>query len=275
MRTATRHAGALILFAFVVTALAGCETPPRAPEGSTPTAVKMAPSPELATAVEDYREARYQASFDRAKNLSRSSTPPLREQAAWIAGLSAYQMRQLDEAELQFMVSERSQDSMLVADSKVMIGDIRVLQNRWSDAAQCYRDAAAGMSGKERADVLDHADKAAARASGGAGSSVAQTASTPSGSATSGRPSPGVASASAYSLQAGAFQSESNARRRANEIAGPARQAGLGEPRVIRTRDAGGREFWAVQVGSFANRESAESAKSRVSSLGFIVTSAG
>jgi len=287
MSTATRRS-LLVVAAVSILVAGGCTTTEKAPEASSLGAVRMASSPEFTSIVEDYREARYQPAFDRSKALARSSASPLREQASWIAGLSAYQMQQLDEAELQFMASGRSQDPRLSIDSKIMIADIRVLQNRWSDAAQLYREAAAGLSGDERSRVLGYADVASSQASLRATGQGSSAPSARTGSSSSGAPVLGANPSStkdpsrsappsgsgSFALQAGAFQNESNARRRAAEIATSARQAGLGEPRVVRTRDAGGREFWAVQVGQFTSRAGAEAAKARVASLNLIITAA-
>jgi len=289
MRIATRSVAGPLLLASL--ALSACTTTEKGPESSSLPAVRMASSPELAGAVEDFREARYQQAFDRAKTLSRSSQPPLREQAAWVAGLAAYQMSMLDEAELQFMAAARSQDRRLVTDTKIMMGDIRVLQNRWSDAAQQYREAAGDLSGDERSRVLGYAEVATARAgerggigtiaqnsssgssASGSGSAARSSSSTPAVPVRSGAPSAGASGA--FALQAGAFQSEGNARRRATEISSQLRSAGLGEPRIVRMRDSGGREFWSVQVGSFPSRQSAETAKAKVPSLDLFIAAAG
>ncbi len=271
----------IVLLAFLLLPASACTTTSKAPETTGLSAVRMAASPELSKAAEDFREARYQSAFDQAKAVSRSSGSPIREQAAWIAGLSAYQMQNLDEAELQFMAAARSQDPRLVTDTKIMMGDIRVLQKRWSDAARCYRDAAQSLSGEERARVLSYAEVSDSYARGSSGATAA--APPPSGSSAS-RPPAGASTAgasrpddgpSSFSLQAGAFQNERNARRRATEIASSTRSAGLGEPRVVRTRDPGGREYWAVQVGTFSSRQSAESARTKVPSLELIVAAAG
>lgn len=262
-------------------ALASCSTAEKGPESSSMSAVRMSASPELEKAVEEYRGALYQASFDRARAISRSSNPPLREQAAWVAGLSAYQMKNLDEAELQFMAAARSQDARLVTDTKIMIGDIRVLQNRWSDAARCYRDAAAALSGEERSRLLGHAASCDSHASGrlaASGSQGSASPSSPSTASAASDASTGTAKPpepTTFALQAGAFQNEKNARRLASNIASSTRNAGLGEPRVVRTKDRGGREFWTVQVGTFASRQTAESARSKVPSLDLIVAAAG
>lgn len=291
MTHATRMIGTIATRAVVLCLLvpAACTTKERAPEESSLSAVQMTSSPELATAVASYRGARYQESFDQSKNLARAAASPLREQAAWIAGLSAYQLDRFDEAELQFMSSSRSEDQRLVVDSKIMMGDVRVNQNRWSDAAQYYRDAANGLSGEERSRVLGYAElasaHAASRATGQRGSTVSTTpaggrSSTGSSPSTSPRSTPSASpvgsstGGSAFALQAGAFQNETNARRRATEIAASARQAGLGEPRVVRTRDTSGREYWAVQVGSFATRQGAEQARTRAQGINFIVATA-
>lgn len=287
MRTATRHATALLIA--LTGTFAGCATTEKGPEGSSLSAVRMASSRELASAVEDYREARYQQAFDRARTLARASQPPLREQAAWVAGLAAYQMGNLDEAELQFMTAARSEEPRLRTDTKIMMGDIRVLQNRWFDAARFYREAVDGLVGEERSRVLGYAEVSAARAHeraaglastgvagshGGSGGAAAAPGQGASG-LTAARGASRAGSDGLLTLQAGAFQSEQNARRRANEIAPQARSAGLGDPRVVHIRDASGREYWTVQVGSFASRESAESAKARMRSIELFVTAAG
>lgn len=280
MRTATGFIGIVVMSCPLL--LPACSSTEKAPEGSSMNAVKMVASPELASAVEDYREGRYTQAFDAAKALARASSSPLREQAAWVAGLSAYQTNKFDDAELQFMASSRSQDQRLATDSKIMIGDVYVKQNRWSDAAQNYRDAAKTLSGEERSRVLGYADMASSNAAGRAGGQAGVTASSTPGSGTgTAKPSAGgsspspVATRSVFALQAGAFQSEANARKRASELAGQSRQAGFGDPRVVRTRDPGGRDFWTVQLGQFDSRQSADAAKSKIASVALIVTTAG
>jgi len=279
MRTATRLTGRIVTL-LTILLLSCCAPKGGSPEGSRANGIQMAKSPELATAVGDYREGRYAEAYDRSKTLARTASSPLREQAAWVAGLAAYQRQMYDDAELQFMASGRSQDPRLVVDSKIMVGDVRVKQNRWSEAAQCYRDAAAGLSGEERSRVLGYAEVASSyatdRAAGqvGGGSAVGTSAGSSGTSIGGAAPTPATGRAgTAFALQAGAFQSEANARRRASELATQSREAGLGDPRVVRTRDASGRDFWTVQLGRFDTRQGAEQAKARLAATNVIITS--
>ncbi|MFO0894803.1 MAG: SPOR domain-containing protein [Phycisphaerales bacterium] len=276
----TATASRRLVFALLGLLLAaGCNTTPKPPSDSSLQSSRVGVPAELDEAVAAYRAGSYRDAFERARTVGRqASTPMLREQAAWVAGLSAYQSGDLNEAERQFMIGERSTDRQLAGECKVMLGDIRVRQNRMRDASDCYRAAASLLEGEDRRKALANADLAMAQAqSGRGGSAVPSGGGSGAGAATAGG-STDVAAAGetgSFTLQAGAYGSESNARKRASEIAATTRSAGLGDPRVVSTRDSKGRPLWAVQVGSFPSRKGADDARTRVASLGLVVERAG
>jgi cell division protein FtsN len=90
----------------------------------------------------------------------------VRDQAAFLAGLSEYQMGNYAEAQTRFQISELSMDAETAGESKVMLGDVMVHQKRYGDAANYYDAAANKLSGEAsaRAKALAAASRDPARA---------------------------------------------------------------------------------------------------------------
>lgn len=82
--------------------------------------------------------------------------------------------------------------------------------------------------------------------------------------ARSARPAAGSPRGTGFSVQAGAYSIEANARRRASEIAPLLRGQGVGEAEVVPMIAADGRRLWAVRIGRFSNRLEAGAARSRL-----------
>ena len=69
---------------------------------------------------------------------------------------------------------------------------------------------------------------------------------------------------SGYTLQAGAFANQANARELANRLSTRAQALGYGEPRIVQRTPADGRVLYLVHIGSFATERDAQTARIRM-----------
>ncbi|MCE9620098.1 MAG: SPOR domain-containing protein [Planctomycetes bacterium] len=120
----------------------------------------------LDPAIASYESKNWQQSLDQASEVQKDSSGTVRDQAAFLAGLSAYQLGNYDEAQSRFQVSEQSGDAQTAGESKVMLGDLMVHRSRYPEAANYYDAAAGKLSGEsaQRARDLAAASRDPSRA---------------------------------------------------------------------------------------------------------------
>lgn len=196
----------LMLLAICLGSAAGCGE--KAGQGS-PAA--------LLQASREYQSGRFEAAWVTAREVERSSSGLVREEAAYIGGLAAARTGRLRDAEASLRLAAASGDADLADRASRSLSVLR----RQGDAASGSPPPISASAGDTR--------------SGGG-----------------------------FAVQAGAYASEANARRRAEEISPLLRRQGLGEPRVEPVVASDGRRLWAVRIGRFANRLDAGSARSRL-----------
>ena len=205
-------------------------------------------SPPPSTAASDAEAAYRRGDFETAERLAqqaeRDSHGLAREEAAYLAGLSAAKQGDLETASRNLRIAAGSSDRDLAARANASLGSVEQARGEHAASLAAYRQAATSPDPS----VADRAD----RLSGG-GSATAATAISASSSPTSG-----------FAVQAGAFSTQEAARQRAASLADTVRRAGLGEPRVVPIRDRRGRTLWAVQIGSFPDRRQAGSMRERL-----------
>src|SRR5262245_42268725 len=97
---------------------------------------------DMKTAVADFNNGRYTQSRDAATQAMGKSSGSAKDDAAYLAGLSAYQLGDTDEAERRWVVSANSSNEETAANSKAMLGQLRLDQNRPREAAELLSDAA-------------------------------------------------------------------------------------------------------------------------------------
>lgn len=208
----------------------------------------------LNTAVADYNAKNYLIAQRRSAKVAKSASGTLRDQAAYLAGLSAYKLGDFVEAELQLTKAVRSPDRITAARAKAVMGLIRVDQDRPGDAAGFLNEASYSMQGEDSRQAAYQA----ALAHEEAGSRIPDYASGQSKrgqTSQSWSSSNGVtAGRNTFSLQVGAFHERKRAETAAQKIAGVARANGLGNVRIVRKRDTRGRTLFIVQLGRFPNR---------------------
>ncbi len=228
----------------------------------------------LDAAIVEYNAGRYDGAHAKSLAVMRSASeegnPTTRDRAAYVAGLSAYRMRQYDEAEMRLLTSAQSTDHEVQGRSKALLGFIRLEQSRPASAAEYFRDAAPMLEGDEANEARYHAS-AAYEAAGNptaARSLPSSPSSTSSGSMAAGGAGsgPGV-----FAIQVGAFENLANAQTAANEARTLASQHQLGDVRIIPRRDSRSRTLYVVQIGTFSSRTDAESARRRLGRMSYIV----
>jgi cell division protein FtsN len=267
----------------VVTALilvqTGCESAPKA--GG------------MNQALADYNAQKFTQAHERAVAIQEKATRPgEREDAAYVAGLSAYQLGQTDEAERRLLVASRSANPQTSAKAKAMLGQIRLDQRRPREAAKYLTDAAPILTGEDASKAAYNASVAyqqagnqteskewLARSGGRPTLAAAPPTSTPvtvasNASVRTTRPAASGNSATGFTLQVGAFKEKSRAHQAAADAQKLARRDGLGSVKIISRRDERGSMLYVVQFGWFPTRESATAARAKLGRLEYIVAPA-
>ena len=218
---------------------AGCET---APNASGTSAAEAA-----------YRRGDFAAAERLGREAEQSSRGLEREEAAYIAGLGAARLCDLDKAARNLQIAAASADTDLAARANASLGAVERARGEAGASQQAFRRASASPDPS----IADRAERLAGGGAGGSGSA------SPSGPA------------SGFVVQAGAFSNEQAARGRASALASTVRQAGFGEPRVVRIRAKDGKTLWAVQIGAFGDRRQAGAARDRLGHPEWAIESSG
>jgi len=229
----------------------------------------------------DFEARRYEAAHEQALLAVGSTTGEERLDAAYLAGLSAYKLGRIGEAESQFLSAINSPNRQTSGNAKAMLGLIRLNQERYVEAAQLFKEAATTLSGADARQAAQHAavayeaaghfdtaetwmaiasEAALAGGGGGGGGGAVTTIAVddePIGE---------------FALQVGAFHERWRADRAADEARALAENHRLGPVRIIPQHDERGRDLFVVQVGRFATRQHANLVRTELGQLQYIVT---
>jgi cell division septation protein DedD len=268
----------------------------------------------MSRAVSAFDSQEYDAAHNQAAAIMNKSTGVQREEAAYIAGLSSYQMGNHSAADSELSVAAVSSDPQTAGSAKAMLGQLRLDQRRPREAATCFADASrllegedarqaawhAGVAFRQAGDEasakrwLDNASSAQYDQQGVATGFVASASSDPAGSspmkvvaaqraentlgATTARESasapPAQPASVGFTLQVGAFNDRARAKKAAQDADALSKKEGLGRVRVLPRRDAHGQPMYLVQVGWWVTRSEAAEARARVGRLEYIVAPA-
>lgn len=208
----------------------------------------------------------------------RAQDTEVREKAAYLAGLAAFQLGRMDDASRSFAPVTRSKDATLAGKANAMLGAIALEQSRWADAASLYTTAAGALTGKDAEEARTLARSAQDRAAGtrrlagtphaSTSERPAQAATTPAARASS--PPSSTTNAGALTIVAGTYTSEVAARQRASTLAEATKRAGLATARVV-PASAPDRRVWIVEIGSFPSRAAADAAMKKLPATGCVV----
>lgn len=243
------HPSACLLLLLVL--LIGCEATPSA-------------SSRLNLALDHYEAKRYQLAQQHAMEAMRSpgTSATDRERAAYLAGLSAFRIGDMNEAELRLNGVLQSSDRILHASAQALLGQIKLDRNRPAEAATHFEAASRGLIGED----ARQARRYAAIAHYEAGNLEAAERWYEPPNAAEPIPSRG-----GFTLQVGAFQDQRRAEQAAAETADVARGHGIGPVTVKPSIDSRGRRLYLVQFGQFPTRQAAAQARSRLGRLDYIV----
>ncbi len=234
----------------------------------------------LDDALRAYDAKRYAECLRISKDVqSKSTDQALRQQAAYMVGRSANELKKDEEARSAFAIAARSNDPVVAGRALAMQGAMAVEDKRWADAASSYTAAASKLTGPEQAQAREQASAAAAKAA-----EVRKLATTPGNQPDNqpinppGPPAPagttvGLAPAadnSPWTIAAGVFSTETAARQRATTLAKEAKRAGLPTPRVF-PMQAAGKRVWIVEIGTFTDRAPADAARKKISTADAVV----
>lgn len=135
------------------------------------------PQQKLDDATRAYDATDWTKAYNDAVAAQNEAQPPLKQHAAFVAGLAAYRQDRFDEAKTRFEFAETSTEKDVSGQAKVMLGDLLVRDKRPDAAAAKYDQAAALLTG-------DGATRARALASAARDQAKASTAPPPAEAAT-------------------------------------------------------------------------------------------
>jgi len=215
----------------------------------------------LDRAIESYHQGDYRAAREDAGIVLADARSSRRYEAAYIAGISAYQLGYVDEADRRLSFAIEARDDDVRARAKAMLGQIRIEQQRYEEAEELLTDAAADLDAEDAREARELAAKARAGSTSGV-----RTASSPAE-----RHSPPARTSPGFALQAGAFRERPRAEATAQAWSAKAEQHALGRVRIIPQQDDRGRTLHVVQFGSFSSRFDAKRVRDAIGDLEIIV----
>jgi tetratricopeptide (TPR) repeat protein len=249
--------------------LTGCKPANQAAQGTNAPTAPQALTTD-ASAVDLYNARRYADAKTKADAAIATSKGHDREVNQLTAGLSAYALKQNGLAEHYLSPLLPSSDPQIAGRAEAVLGQIAEKKGNHQYAADLFKRASAHLEG-------DDAARAAVRAGNslseiGRPAEAAQQYKVAAKEADSlaikqtatklGQPGP-------FTVQVGAYTTKAAADKRAREMTATAVRAGYGAPRVV-ADTINGKPGYSVQVGTFAARQAANLAKTRLGS-GYIV----
>ena len=205
-------------------------------------------SATLDSAIRHYEAARYKQAYDSAWLARRSASGVARQEAAYVAGLSALKMDRPVTARDLLEEAAESTDRQLSGSSNVSLATLLLEDGEPLAAARAFDKAAECLTGSDAI----KARRAAAAAYRTAGRpDIAQAR-------LEGTPAPSSIGIGRFTIQGGAFHDRARATARARELSDAARRTSLGTARVI-PAEVKGRAGFLVQIGSYDTRSDAES----------------
>ncbi len=232
---------------------------------------------KLTEAVTDYHAGRYLLASRRATEAGRQAGWRLKAEAAYVAGLSAYRLGDVEEARVQFDLAAGSADPQTAGRAKAMLGLLLTDEGQPEEAAELFKAAAGALRDEDARQAAHHAalayeqagDPVAAETWAAFWADFARR-----DRASRHRTGLGGPAGAGFVLQVGAFRDRDRARRAAGDAAVLARRHGHGPVRIVPGAEARGRPLHLVQFGRFPTRSSAANARAQLGRLQYIVVRA-
>ncbi len=184
--------------------------------------------------------------------------------ADYLAGLSAYDMGDNEQARLRLTAAVTDLRGEDAAKARATLGLVELAQDRPAQAAEAFAVAWPALHGLDAHQAARFA--AAAHRQLGDDDAAAvwdRRARTHEDRRQQRRGS--------FTIQVGAFRERDRAERAAVDAAEVAQETGFGPVRIVTRNDRRGTALYVVQLGSFGTRTEAASARARVGNLQYIV----
>lgn len=234
---------------------------------------------ELAEARTAYDTGQYSEALAKGTAAQASADPETAAAAAYIAGLSAFRLDRLGEAEQHLRVAATSSDAAIAGRAEAQLGAIELRQRRPREAAASYERAADLLEGDEASRARYQAGLALREAGDGTG---ARSQMHIAADSSRGTLSPAVRadaqralSETGWTLQGGCFKDRGNAERAAKHISTMTIGRGLGPARVVPQRDSGRGTVYCIFIGAWATRQGAEEARTQLGRTDFFARTIG
>ncbi|CAG0951316.1 hypothetical protein PHYC_00218 [Phycisphaerales bacterium] len=226
-----------------------------------------------------FNQGQFAAAYETASGVAGSVRGSHRDRAALIAGLSAYRLGKAGDAHRWLLPLVDNPDPGIAGRANATLGSLAAAQGTHGSAAEYFMKAAGKLTGDDAARALMYAgDAKKAQGKTEEATALYQRARekvetdvqlrvaigdrlaghTPSGSHS------GV-----YTVQAGAFAT----RRTAETLAGSLKARG--ETRIVTTRDRAGKTLYAVRVGFYGAKATADSVAKAIGKGAFVTTTDG
>lgn len=212
-----------------------------------------------------YEAHDYQNALRLAKTSHARTAGEKQEEAAFIVGMSAYELKRYDEAEAWLRPLTRSSDKAIAGRASATLGLIAASQGVYITAALDLMAAGRKLEGDEGARALLMAGDCyrvvgrldAATSAYAMGRGMAQSAALKETLASR-------QANSVYTVQFGAFSSYANATRALDGARMRAQAQGLPAPTIVSTTDVTGQTLYLVQSGRYQTKDQAASARVRL-----------
>ncbi len=232
----------LCLLALALAALGGCASNRAAGGGALP---------DMKAVMADYESGRFLDAYTGAVSLYRRSVVPERDEAAYLAGLSAYRLQRYEDADRYLSPLVRIASTDVAGRAAGTLGLVELERGRYREAAEYFKKAADRLEGQGKAEAAYRAGLAYKESGShslarvqfiiarGASTDAAFQAKVDRELKTSG-----------YTLQLGVFASRANAEAMVREFQA-GRGASIGEARIVTSEGSRGETLYYVNVGTF------------------------
>jgi hypothetical protein len=246
-----------------------CLVAPLALAGCSASSSSTTAAADLNRALEDYESGHYERTQRLAATVQERASGVRRGEAAYLAGLAAYRLGDLDEAEDRLGAATRSTSPETAGKARGALGLVLLDQDRPQEAAASFAAASQVLSGGNSRQAARQAAKAYRRAGDESAADAWERVAQGRRSAQAAIVATG--GAGGFTLQAGAFRERPRAERAALDAAAVAEGHGLAPVRIVPRADEWGEVLYIVQVGRFDSRAAAASARRRLGRLQYIV----
>lgn len=236
------------------------------------TYIDQAPTATIEEITVAYNQGDYQTAYALGNKVAWDRYRDDRYEAAYLAGLSAQALGQLQQADRLLNKSMGAPDPSLATDSADALGLVYSQQNRYAEAQRVLLWAAERLAGERKAQSYFYTGIAQQKL--GQWSQARTTLVLARGltqDAAFKRQISQQISVTGWTLQLGAFTDRSSARLLAESIAAKSRSMKLGLPRLVKGTTPESKSVTLVHVGQFTSYQSATRYRDALGTPGVII----